>query len=129
MQLKKMIAVLGLFLGLFSATVVAQDAVNRAQFTSAVEQREPADELSGVLTPVPEKLYFFTDLRGMSGHKITHRWEHAGQVEAEISFHVGGDRWRVWSSKNLIPELAGEWQVTVLDDAGQVLKVVSLEVR
>ena len=52
---------------------------------------------------------------------MTHRWIYFGDVMAEVSFYVGGDRWRVWSSKNLLPEWRGDWNVVVLDDAGNVL--------
>ena len=44
-----------------------------------------------------------------------------GDVMAEVSFNVGGDRWRVWSSKTLVPEWRGDWNVIVVDEAGNVL--------
>ncbi len=40
---------------------------------------------------------------------------------AEIPFAVGAPRWRVHSSKNLLPEWVGEWTVSVVDSGGQVL--------
>ena len=51
----------------------------------------------------------------MAGQRVTHRWEYNGQVMADISFNVGGDRWRTHSSKNLQPIWLGEWTVSVLD--------------
>ena len=52
---------------------------------------------------------------------MKHRWSREGEVLAEVEFKVGGSRWRVWSSKSLIPEWAGEWQVAVVDGEGNVL--------
>ena len=100
--------------------VQAADGVARSAFTTAIEDREPVDQV-GQLTNEHSKIYFFTELRGMSGHTVTHRWEQGGEVRAEVSFNVGGDRWRVWSSKNLEPSWLGEWQVSVMDEGGNVI--------
>ena len=40
---------------------------------------------------------------------------------AEVSFDVGGNRWRIHSSKNLQPIWLGKWTVTVVDDEQRVL--------
>ena len=100
--------------------VSAEDGVARAIFTSGIENKEPVDEL-GQLTADSSKIYFFTEIRGMEGHTISHRWEQGGEVRAEVSFEVGGNRWRVWSSKNLMASWLGEWTVSVLDIGGNVL--------
>ena len=75
----------------------------------------------GQLTNDNTAINFFTEIRGMEGHAITHRWERDGEVQAEVTFNVGGNRWRVWSSKNLHPEWLGNWQVSVVDEGGNVL--------
>lgn len=121
----KKISVLGIMLCLIASAATASENIARAVFTSNVDNREPVDKI-GQLTNDHEKVYFFTEIRGMSGHKVTHRWEHAGEVKAELSFNVGSDRWRVWSSKNLQPQWVGEWIVTVVDDAGNTLAEESM---
>jgi len=40
---------------------------------------------------------------------------------AEIPFEVKGQRWRVWSSKNLQPGWLGEWTVSVVRSNGEVV--------
>jgi hypothetical protein len=40
---------------------------------------------------------------------------------AEVSFQVGGPRWRVWSSKNMMPEWVGGWKAQVVNSAGEVI--------
>ena len=125
----KIISILisGLMSGLFfvSTTASADESIARSAFTSAVENREPVDKV-GQLTNDKEKIYFFTEIKGLKGRTVTHRWEHGGDVKAEVSFKVGSDRWRVWSSKNLQPQWVGEWIVTVMDDKGNTLTEESM---
>ena len=64
----------------------------------------------------------------MQGQTATHRWEYNGEVMAEIAFEVKGPRWRVWSSKKLPPESLGEWKVSVLNSANEVINESSLNV-
>ena len=109
----------GLFC-LLSFSALAEDGVARSVFTTAIDNREPVDQV-GQLSNDSSLINFFTEIRGMEGHVITHRWEKDGEVKAEVSFNVGGNRWRVWSSKNLDPSWLGNWQVSVVDEGGNVL--------
>jgi hypothetical protein len=45
----------------------------------------------------------------------------------EKSFEVGGDRWRVWTSKTLLPDWTGTWTVKVLNEDGSVLERKTFE--
>lgn len=94
--------------------------VVRSALTSAVENREPTDSLEAVSTE-QNQLYFFTELRDMSGQTAKHRWEHNGEVMAEVEFNVKGPRWRVWSSKSFVPGWTGDWKVSVVNGAGEVI--------
>ena len=91
-----------------------------AQFTSAVEDREPIDQVTFVSTDV-RKIIFFSDLRDLTGHQVTHRWIYDGKTVAEVLFDVKGPRWRVWSSKDLLEDWIGDWTVEIVTDAGEVL--------
>jgi len=97
-----------------------QGTVQRAIITTAIKDHEPVDDVSSVGSETL-KVYLFTDLRGMKGEHITHRWMYNGQVVSDVGFDVKGDRWRVWSSKTLQPIFAGKWTVKVLDAAGNEL--------
>lgn len=102
----------------WTAVAVAQDTgVARAQFATVIENREPVDQVHQLGTE-RDSVVFFTELRGLEGRRVTHRWVHDGNVEARVDFEVGGPRWRVWSSKDLIPEWSGTWIVEVVDDEG-----------
>jgi len=84
-----------------------------AQFTTGVENREPIDQVSFVENEA-QKIFFFTDLRGLEGRTVLHRWIYDGNVVAEVSFDVRGPRWRVWSSKELLSDWIGDWTVEIV---------------
>jgi len=94
--------------------------VARAQFTSAIEAREPVDKVT-ILSNDLNKVYFFSELRNLQDQTVTHRWMFTGKVMAEVSFNVGGPRWRVNSSKTLQADWVGDWTVAVVDGAGSVI--------
>ncbi|WP_320821605.1 DUF2914 domain-containing protein [Reinekea sp.] len=105
----------------------ADPEVSRHQFTSAVVDREPTDLLSAAENL--DTLYYFTELTNFQGMSVTHRWLFNDNVMAEVTFAVGGPRWRVYSSKLLQPEWDGQWQVEVVDEVGVVVSSDSLMVQ
>ncbi len=98
--------------------------VARATLTTAVQEREPVDSVSS-LSNDKTTLYYFTEVRDMAGQTIKHRWEHNGEVMAEVEFEIGGPRWRIYSSKTLVPSWLGDWKVSATDAAGNPLSVTS----
>jgi hypothetical protein len=101
-----------------SALATAQpEYVKRGVFTYGIQDREPIDDVDSVSTDSTQ-VYFFTEIVDMTGNTVTHRWLHDGETMAEVPFHIGGPRWRVYSSKKLIPEWTGTWKVEVLDSLG-----------
>ncbi len=114
-------ALLGVVL-IIGATSTAQESgsVAKSVFTTEIVDREPVNDLNSVSTDI-KQIYFFTDIRNMSGNSVTHRWLHSGETRAEISFNVGGPRWRTYSSKNLSDEWLGNWKAEVLDSEGNRL--------
>jgi hypothetical protein len=104
----------------------SRGSVVRSAFTTEIAEREPTQDLK-TLSNDNDKVMFFTELRDMNGQTAVHRWEHDGKVVAEIEFKVNGPRWRVWSSKNLTPENTGDWKVSVLNGAGEVISEKNLD--
>ena len=98
----------------------SRGSVVRSAFTTEIAEREPTQNLEK-LTNDNGQVMFFTELRDMSGQTAIHRWEYDGKVVAEIEFNVKGPRWRVWSSKSLVPEWTGDWTVSVVNGAGEVI--------
>jgi hypothetical protein len=99
-------------------------SVARAQFTRAIRDREPTDNITALDT-TEKNVYFFTELKDFDGQTVTHRWEWNGKPVHELAFNVGGVRWRVYSSVNLIPERTGTWKVTVVDSSGGTLSAAT----
>jgi hypothetical protein len=99
------------------ASPVPEAYVARAQFTTGIKDREPVDKVVS-LEFYEGDIYFFTDLRHFEGRQVTHRWEFEGQLIGQITFDVGGPRWRVYSKRTLDSSLEGKWTVMVLDESG-----------
>lgn len=97
----------------------SRGSVVRSVFTSAIDDREPTDKLEK--SAEANRIFYFTELRDMSGQTATHRWEFDGKVMAEVKFDVRGPRWRVWSSKSVAPGWTGDWKVSVLNGAGETI--------
>ncbi len=96
--------------------------VTRALFTRHVKDLEPVDNVS-VLTNDITRVTYFTEIVGMAGQTIAHRWEYNGKVVLEKRLEVGSSHWRAYSSKKLDPAWLGEWKVSVVDAAGGTLSV------
>lgn len=73
---------------------------NRVAFTTAIVNKEPSNSLNEV-DRSQQQLYFFTELRNLSGKRVTHRWKYRGEVVYEKGFNVGAARWRVWTQKTI----------------------------
>ncbi len=99
--------------------------VVRALFTSGIAKREPVDTIKDT-SDVEQKVFFFTEFKGMEGQTLIHRWSYLGEVRAEVTFKVRAWRWRVYSSKVLISEWASDWTVDVVDGNGTVLVTKTL---
>ena len=97
----------------------SRGSVIRSIFTTSIQDREPIDKLEK--SAEAERVFYFTELRDMSGQTAIHRWEFDGKVVAEVKFSVRGPRWRVWSSKSFTPGWAGDWKVSVLNGAGETI--------
>lgn len=101
-------------------TGFSRGVVARSIFTTLIDNREPVDKVK----QVPEQtndVFYFTELRDMAGQTAKHRWEYKGKVVAEVKFNVRGPRWRVWSKKSFTPGWAGDWKVSVVNGADEVI--------
>jgi len=103
----------------------SRGSVVRSAFTTEIAEREPTQNLQK-LTNDSGQVMFFTELRDMAGQTAIHRWEYDGKVVAEVEFDVKGPRWRVWSSKSLVPQWIGDWKVSVINGAGEVISEKNL---
>lgn len=103
------------------APVASQtDAVKRAVFCTGVTDHEPVGALTTLAAPATS-VTFFTEIVGMAGKTVTHRWIFDGKTVAEVPISVGADRWRCYSTKTIHPGQTGEWTVEVVGPDGSVL--------
>ena len=101
-------------LGVFSQFVTAQ--VERSQLTSSIESREPTDNLQGLVQGQNDEIkrvYFFTQITGLTNQQVIHRWLYEGEEKAAVTLNIGGDNWRTYSSKSVPSYWQGKWQVQV----------------
>jgi len=106
---------------LFVTFSVYSAGINRSVFTTAIVDKEPVSQLKNISSDIT-RVYYFTEITGLNGHTISHRWEYNGQVMAQVNFIVNGERWRTWSSKNMLSSWAGKWRVSVLDEGGNIIE-------
>jgi hypothetical protein len=119
--------ILALALGLSGNAAAGE--VSRAVFTTEIDEREPVAIVDSVDSSSNKSISFFTELNNMSGQKVTHQWTHLDKIMFEKTFEVKAERWRVWTSKTLIPSWTGTWTVNVLDDERELLTSKSFEYR
>jgi len=111
---------LGVLLAPWAEPVQSDSQVARAQFTSEVVAREPTDTVTHLENDSPE-VFFFTELHGLEGTTIIHRWQYRDRVMAEVPLRVQGERWRTWSIKRLLPHWLGTWTVSIIDASSTIL--------
>ena len=100
--------------------VTSEGYVETSTFTTGIADRAPQDTIK-TLGNDHNRIFYFTDVRDMTGETLTHRWEFNGQVMAEVHFEIGGPRWRVYSSKTLEPVWLGDWTASAVDSTGRTL--------
>ncbi|MCV2886184.1 DUF2914 domain-containing protein [Aestuariibacter sp. AA17] len=98
---------------------VASAEIMNSQLTTAIESREPVDDL-GHNVDVSEgdivQVMFFTHVGSMAGKNIVHRWLYKDQQMAAVTLNVRSNNYRTYSSKNIMASWAGEWQIQVWHD-------------
>jgi hypothetical protein len=90
-------------------------------------------ELEGEATTFPsdiEKVFCWCTVVGCEEPTtVEHVWYHNGEEIARVPLEINYPRARTWSSKNMIPEWAGDWKVDLVDDAGKVVASTSFKLE
>jgi len=77
-----------------------------------------------------EKIFCLSRIQGLEAPtSVTHVWYRDGKTMARVDLNVGSGYWRTWSSKRLLPDWTGRWEVKILDSDGRVLGSGSFEVK
>jgi len=126
-SIKRLIQSLVFGVALCALANAAAGEVSRALFTTGIDNREPVDMIDGADSSALRSIFFFTELQDMPGQTVTHQWTYQDKVMFERTFEIKADRWRVWTSKTLIPAWSGTWTVNVLDGDRGLLASKSFE--
>ncbi len=60
---------------------------------------------------------------------VTHVWYRDGKTMARVDLNVGSSHWRTWSSKRLLPQWTGNWEVKILDSDNRVLGSAAFSIQ
>jgi hypothetical protein len=93
--------------------------VERAQFTTAIHNKQPVDALPNPVPKYIRKIYLFTEVVGAEGKTIYHRWIYQNKIMAEVPLKIKSNRFRTWSSKRMTSAWKGRWTVEVLNEDKQ----------
>lgn len=113
-----------------AASVSTAKGVVRARLSRGILEKEPFGE---VVSPVRAKadeaitLYFFTELEGMRGQRVSHQWLREGKLVFEKSLILKANNMRFHTSKLLTRHMLGHWQVQLTDARGRILHSESFE--
>ena len=77
-----------------------------------------------------EVIWCRTRVTGADGPAtVTHVWYREGKTMARVELRIASSNFRTVSSKKLLPEWTGRWEVKVLDEDGTVLRAESFTVE
>lgn len=105
--------------------------VVRSLLTNKVINNEPIDLISSPILVEKDnvrRLYYFTELKDMSGKTIYHNWIYKGKSVFRKKVNINGNRWRVTTQKKLDNTLLGDWKVILTDSNDQLLHEIKFEV-
>lgn len=102
----------------------------RAQLTTAINRREPVDNIRQISLAgrSSRPIFLFLHLRDLRGETIRVNWFFQDQSVAQVLLPVGNHDWRTYSSKMLNAKRLGNWRVTAQDASGNLLAEFSFEV-
>ncbi len=103
--------------------------VEEAVVTTRISDREPIDKVESYPAQTG-KLYCFTRIQGAAEEtSIDHVWLYQGKEMARVTLPIRSANWRTYSSKNIVSEWQGEWQVQIVDASGTELARVPFRVE
>lgn len=105
--------------------VTFNDAVVRASLNWRVVDLEPGRTVaqSPIVFEAGEaikRVFFYTQLDGKKDNIYFYEWFLEGRSEAKVKVGVWSNRWRSYSSKQILRKQVGNWRVTLSDDAGNI---------
>jgi len=98
------------------------------QLCRSVVDRQPIDPGESFPADVGQ-VFLWTKVTGTTDTiVIKHVWFYGDQEMATVELPVRSSFWRTWSSKIILPQWVGDWQVKVVDAEGNIFKSVSFTI-
>jgi hypothetical protein len=99
-----------------------------SQLCRSVLEREPVEPAESFSADVGQ-VFLWTKVTGATDSAIIkHVWFYGEQEMATVELPVRSSSWRTWSSKNILPQWVGNWQVKIVDAEGNIFKSVSFTI-
>ncbi len=99
-----------------------------SQLCRSVLEREPVEPAESFPADVGQ-VFLWTKVTGATDSVIIkHVWFYEEQEMATVELPVRSSLWRTWSSKNILPQWTGNWQVKIVDAEGNIFKSVSFTI-
>lgn len=110
-------------LSTFFATLAlaANNHVPQAVVTTGLDANAKPTEIITSVDRNVGTVFFYTELSGLSGQTVAHRWIHNGKTVATVNIAVRSNYTRTFSRSSINPNHIGRWEVQVVRSNGQVL--------
>lgn len=111
---------------------VSSSVIKRVVLSRDIQHNEPRLPLQNLISLSKlsdNSLYLFSEINGLSGQGIHHRWFYKNQLMMDISHTLGAERWRCFSRKSFNKKLLGQWRVDITDQHGKLLHQQSFKLQ
>lgn len=117
-------------ISLFAFSSFAADTgVTQAVITTGVtSSAEPQTSNLTVVDHRVGSIIFYTEIIGLSGQAVTHRWFYNGSQVSTITLNINSMRTVNWSRSSVAPSQLGNWEARVVDSSGRTLASRSFNV-
>lgn len=103
----------------------ASATVARMQLVASMRGLEPGPAITSPIRLSPSStrtVYFFTELRGLNGRPVIHRWSYNDRLMQERKLVPASQSWRAYTGMAISADMTGRWRVSAVDaTTGRVL--------
>ncbi|ARU58862.1 hypothetical protein OLMES_4874 [Oleiphilus messinensis] len=95
-----------------------------AQLTHTLNAEKMPEQALGRVIPMGSegiiRVYLYTDMKGLQGETLIHKWYRDDKLMATVRIPVGGERYKASSSKFIDQYMLGDWRVIVVDEPQKI---------
>lgn len=102
--------------------------VAQAIITTGVTNASPETDHLTVIDHGVGSITFYTEIIGLRGQTVSHRWLYNNHEIASISLHIAANRSLNWTQTTIHPDQLGTWTAQLITANGTVLTSQNFEV-